>query len=372
MSRTIKRKYYIDWVRIIVVLILIPFHTAVSFSHIGKGYVYTPEPVNSALYIFISDFFNLWFMRMLFFISGISTFIGLQKRTPGIFIKERIKRLAVPVVFCLATVGPLSGYILAVNKYGFSGSFAAYYPLFFLHPEQYLFWGHMWFCVYLFIFSLTALPLFILLLQRPVIHTQINKFLDKGNRIFLPALIVILFEAWLRPFYPGYQTFIGDWANVSVYFLFYVLGFLLWQSPVLINTIIQKRFIFLWLAILTTFFYFMIKRIIPVTISYQLSLILSALWGTAAYAWVFCILAFANIFLNSRNKALSFLSNSSFSLYVFHYLILSVWNFFLLKTDINHYCIWLLTILGTYFTFGILYELFIKRISVLRYILGIR
>ena len=73
---TTKRKYYLDWLRNSIVIILIPFHTAVSFSHIGKGYIYTATPDNSYLYIFISDFFNLWIMRLLFFISGFTAFLS--------------------------------------------------------------------------------------------------------------------------------------------------------------------------------------------------------------------------------------------------------------------------------------------------------
>ena len=58
-KQLIKRVYYLDWIRVSIVLILIPFHAAVTFSHIGNGYVYTSEPINSWLYIFISDYFNL-------------------------------------------------------------------------------------------------------------------------------------------------------------------------------------------------------------------------------------------------------------------------------------------------------------------------
>ncbi len=42
-----ERLYFMDWLRVIVVILIIPYHVAVTFSHIGNGYIYTDEPVKS-------------------------------------------------------------------------------------------------------------------------------------------------------------------------------------------------------------------------------------------------------------------------------------------------------------------------------------
>jgi hypothetical protein len=49
-----KRDYYIDWLKIIVVALLVPHHIAITFSHIGDAYVFIPIKDNS-LYFFIGE-----------------------------------------------------------------------------------------------------------------------------------------------------------------------------------------------------------------------------------------------------------------------------------------------------------------------------
>ena len=51
------RLYYIDWLRIIIVALLIPHHIAITFSHLGDAYVYLPIKDNSIYF-----FFNLLFL----------------------------------------------------------------------------------------------------------------------------------------------------------------------------------------------------------------------------------------------------------------------------------------------------------------------
>ena len=366
-----RREYYLDWIRNGVVLILIPFHAAVTFSHIGKGYVYTPRPADSWFYIFLSDFFNLWIMRLLFFVSGISASFSLKKRTNRDFVLYRFKRLILPVLFLIFTLGPLSGYILAVGRDAFSRSFLNFYPLFFSQPKKYLFWGHMWYCVYLFIFSLVYLPLLSYLKKRPAVTDGIGRFLTKGNRIFLPMLIVIFFEVILRPFYPGYQSFAGDWANVAVYSVFFLLGFIMARNPEVFDRIVKNRGVFLVAAVISTLLYLYCKRFLFADESYGHLAVLSALWGTAAYTWVFSLTGILKKRANRSSAPLAYLSRTSFSLYLFHYLILSLLNYIFLKTSLPYFAVWLITTLGTYLIFAFLFEFLLKKTRFIAYICGI-
>lgn len=365
------RLYYLDWIRVIVVLLIIPFHSAVSFSHIGKAYIYTPYAIESPLYIFISDFLNLWFMRMLFFISGISTYISFKRRNSREYIKERFRRLLLPVLFMLLTVGPLSGYILAMNHFNFTGSFLSFYPYFFINYKKYLFWGHMWFCVYLFTFSLIAAPFFNRLIKSRKVLERFNTILSKGNNVFLPMLLIIAFEMIFRPFYPGYQSLIGDWANFTVHLSFFILGFLIGDNLLTHRVIEKKIYYFLTGAIVSALVYIIVKRVLSYS-SYKVQLILSMLWAIAAYTWVMFFIALSKKILSYKNRLLHYLSNSSFSLYMFHYYIITLLNLYLFRTGINHYLNWFLTSVVTYLLFLLLFEMVLKRVKPLRYICGIR
>ena len=185
--------------------------------------------------------------------------MGVKKRGVKQFLRERIRRLIIPVLFCIVTIGPLSGYILAKSRYGFEGNFYQFYPHFFSEVKKYLFWGHMWFCVYLYIFSLAGLPCFLFLLKNVKFLKKINEFLLYKKNLLLPALLFIIIEGILRPFYPGYQSFWGDWANVCVHFSFYVLGFIIALEDKIFIRILNLKKIFLSLAVVSTLCFMVYK-----------------------------------------------------------------------------------------------------------------
>jgi hypothetical protein len=153
------REYYLDWLRILVVALLIPHHAAITFSHIGDAYVYSPIKIHSLYYFMQSTFLNLWFMSALFFISGISTYHALKKRTNREYLFERVIRLLLPAVFAIVCICPITGYLRARNVYDFKGSLLSFYPTFFTGFVRYLGWGHFWFLAYLFVYSIILLLL---------------------------------------------------------------------------------------------------------------------------------------------------------------------------------------------------------------------
>ena len=164
-------------------------------------------------------------MRMLFFISGISTYWGLKKRGVKQFLRERIRRLIIPVLFCIVTIGPLSGYILAKSRYGFEGNFYQFYPHFFSEVKKYLFWGHMWFCVYLYIFSLAGLPCFLFLLKNVKFLKKINEFLLYKKKPFTARPPFHNNRGNFKTFLSRISIFLGRLGKCVRSFFFLRVGF---------------------------------------------------------------------------------------------------------------------------------------------------
>lgn len=187
-----EREYYLDWLRVMVVLLLVPHHTAVTFSHIGNGYIYTEQAVDSLYYTLQSDFLNLWFMKLLFFISGISSYMALKKRSPREYLKERFHKLFIPAAFVTLLLGPLTAYIVAYSEGYFPGSLLDFYPLYLRNISEYLGWAQMWFCVYLFVFSILLLPIFLHIKNRPANIRWINFFVELRYNYLFPMLFIIL------------------------------------------------------------------------------------------------------------------------------------------------------------------------------------
>lgn len=89
-NEEIKRLYYIDWLRVLIVLALIPFHA--SLTYLRYGTVYIKEPVSglAALpFLIIEVPLGDFFMTILFFVSGVASFYSFKSRGIGIYIGER-------------------------------------------------------------------------------------------------------------------------------------------------------------------------------------------------------------------------------------------------------------------------------------------
>ena len=160
-----QRLRYIDWLRVLAVLLLFPFHVGRVFNAGEAFYVKGPEVSDTASRVM--GFFSFWHMPLLFLLAGASTYLALGRRSRKQYAGERLRRLLVPFVFgMLVLIPPQTWYGARFNS-GYDGSYPSY--LFggdFLQVEagrdDYfggLGTGHLWFILYLLVFSLVALPL---------------------------------------------------------------------------------------------------------------------------------------------------------------------------------------------------------------------
>ena len=112
------RRPDIDIIRIGLTWGILMYHTVIIYAPYTSYYVkIIPEmPAQPwhllALWFIVS--MNAWNMPMFFFLSGISAFFGLKKRSENQFIQERLHRLFIPALFLALTASfPISTNILA-------------------------------------------------------------------------------------------------------------------------------------------------------------------------------------------------------------------------------------------------------------------
>lgn len=163
------RRHYIDNIRTIIILLLIPYHAAMAFNTWGEpNYIMLEESrVLSSFITFCSPFF----MPVLFVLAGMSTRFAMRKRTPGEYLKERLMRLFVPMLFGTAVLMPVMTYLAARHNYSYKGTFLAHAGYFFTTvtdltgADGAFSFGQFWFLLFLFVISYVAL-LIILLSRR--------------------------------------------------------------------------------------------------------------------------------------------------------------------------------------------------------------
>lgn len=93
MTSLSERRYDLDWLRVLGVLLLIPFHVALIFVLQPYTIMYIRDTVNSPALSITTGFIHMWHMPMLFMISGAATYFALGFRTAGEYIRERFLRL---------------------------------------------------------------------------------------------------------------------------------------------------------------------------------------------------------------------------------------------------------------------------------------
>jgi surface polysaccharide O-acyltransferase-like enzyme len=165
MNRSLERRYDLDALRVLAVLLLIPFHSARVFDVFDPFYVKNPETSEGLSWAVVA-FLNPWHMPLLFVLAGAATWLALGHRGPKAYAGERTKRLLIPFLFGVLVIVPPQGF-LASHFRGSHVSVASFLGDYWtVEGDLSGYTGswtpaHLWFIGFLFIFSLVALPLFV-------------------------------------------------------------------------------------------------------------------------------------------------------------------------------------------------------------------
>ncbi|MCQ2483110.1 MAG: acyltransferase [Clostridia bacterium] len=155
-----KRLNYIDNMRTLTVSLLIIYHLAMAYNTWGEAnYIFFNEnKILSLIVVLISP----WFMPLMFLLAGIGAYYSLKKRSVSVFIKERLVRLGIPLVFGLAVLNPILSYIADVTHNDYSGSILSHYSVYFTRFTDLSGYdggftlGHLWFIAVLIVISILS------------------------------------------------------------------------------------------------------------------------------------------------------------------------------------------------------------------------
>jgi len=238
MTTSSERRYDLDWLRVLGVLLLIPFHVALIFVLDPYTIMYIRDKTNSHLLAEVTGFIHMWHMPMLFIISGYATAFALNIRTAKQYISERVFRLLLPLVFGILTFLPFTIYLQHSDKLSPQEGYAKFFQIDFAHIDGMTGTftpAHLWFILYLFIFSLFGLPLFLWLRSEKRIIQKLANFMQKPVNLFLLAIPLVIASA----------TGILGAMNPLYYFLIFFYGFI-FANDSRFQTSIQKL---TWIAL---------------------------------------------------------------------------------------------------------------------------
>jgi glucan biosynthesis protein C len=105
------RLFFVDHLRASLVILVVLHHLAVVYGAVAAFY-YVEFPINSPLAFLVFLIFALsnqaWFMGALFLIAGYFTPGSYDRKGSASFLKGRLVRLGIPLLFFFFVLGPLS------------------------------------------------------------------------------------------------------------------------------------------------------------------------------------------------------------------------------------------------------------------------
>ncbi|MFA4850062.1 MAG: acyltransferase family protein, partial [Methanoregula sp.] len=323
------RLHYIDNLRWMCILMLFPFHTAFVFCSGWYGY-YVSSAYTSTTAHCLTVAVEPWIMPLLFCIAGVSTKFALEKRTPLVYLKERVTKLLVPFFAGLVLICPVIAYYALKFHTGYTGSFAGACVHFFssIHnfPDTSGITGdfsvdHLWFILFLFIFSVVALG--VILLGQRLTGLALNP--DKMNLLVLGLLFI---PVWLLNFV-GFN--VTGYSFVS-YFAIFLIGYYLFSMDS-VQAQLEKYWVVLQAA----------WMVLTIGVMWTYGIFLGhseVFWGNSAifvltgWTGVLALMGAGRHLFDRTNNFAAYLGAASYPVYIIHQAILVAIAYYVVKLAI--------------------------------------
>lgn len=356
-SMRMERKYYIDNLRWLAILLLFPFHAAQIWSGGEYSGFYIWSHTNTALYVFSTAVYP-WYMTFLFAIAGMSCKYSLLKRTNKQFVVERIKKLIIPFFFGLLVLVPIMTYTAEVFFNGYTGTYWQQYELFFTKETDLTGYhggftpAHLWFLLYLFVISLTAVL---------IVRMQ-KKYLPKfrvGSLSYF-FIIFLFVPEWLCL----YVLNIGG-KSLGQFMILFLFGYYILSEENILKKLQRYRFVSLLLFVMSGSLYSYLYCLENIR-----NILMDGLYIFYGWIGIIMLLGIGQSKLNFHNRVSIYLTQTSFAVYILHMPILVVVGFFVLKLPTGVAGQFILIVLISFIATFSVYEI-VKKMRVLCFFLGI-
>ena len=343
------RKYFIDWIRVIAIGLLLIYHVAIGFQPWGMmiGFITNQKPWQS-LWIPMM-MLNVWRIPLLFFVSGMGVYFAIQNRNWKQLVAERAGRILVPFLFGIFCIVPVHMYLMQ-SHYHMSLSYA---------PNQ----GHLWFLGNIFIYVVILSPLFFYFKKND--DGKIVFWIKKifGNPLgMLLVIAAFVAEALIVKPYP-YELYAMTWHGYILGLLAFFFGFCFVMSGDSFWSMIQQwRWLFLSAAIVL-----FILRITQFKMNAPVYLLVAE-----SNCWIISVLAFGCKYLNRPGKALTYLSQAAYPVYILHMIFLYLGSMLIFQLNFDVRLQFILVLLFAFTGCFVVYEFVIRRINLMRPLFGLK
>lgn len=334
---------YVDQIRVFLTCLVVAHHAGQAYGPTGGVWVVD----NVAKAAWLGNFFFInasYMMGLYFFISGYFLVFSINRKSNAAFIKDRLKKLGIPLLFFTLLV------FLPFNYYGAGGQgnvFEFLIDSYVNKPPTAT--GHLWFVASLLVYSIIYLFLFHDLL----VQKSGNFGSLRSSYIVIFILLLTIASALVRLKYPvdAWRTWLipVEPAHLPQYFSLFIAGTMFNHAGWLNQLRLKSGITFFSVAIIT---YVVNLNISEAAQEYWLteSIVESLLCVGISMG----ILSFFRCYGNSMNNFIKMLSDNVYGVYLFHLFLV-----ILLQQLMFHWYIspnlkfLLVTFLGVILSFGV-------------------
>ena len=323
LKSTKERLFYIDNLRLMMIVFVVTLHLAVTYSGFGSWYYIEGthlDTLSTVWFAFYQSFLQGFILGILFMIAGYFVAGSYDRKGFGRFVADRFKRLIIPTLVFMIAITPFIEIVeLGNNGTGFS-------VIGFLSGT-----GPMWFAVALFGFSLIyGLARLISRRSAPVSKCKhLQPTLGLGISLIL---IIAVFAFLIRIVQPiGTDILNFQLCYFASYIVLFVFGILVYRNNLFAKISYQMGKRWLISAVALGFLAWFLL-VVVVTVNGTTAAVDGGLtWQSAAFSlWESFVVVAMSIGLiavfrekfNHQSKLVKTLSDNSFAVYMFHPMII--------------------------------------------------
>ena len=355
------RRYDVDSIRIIALILLIFYHISISFQRWALEISFIKNDATlEFLWIFMM-LINIWRIPILFIVSGMGVYFAMERRNWKELLDDRTLRIFLPLIFGSIFIYPICPII-----------FNIYYkkPIFYFP-----FPGHLWFLINIYFYVLIFLPIFNYLKNNP--NNLISNFVINIRKfplaiIFILGFPIVISTILINP--KDFPAFAFTTHGFIIGFICFFNGFLFVSiKKYFWDSITKIKFQTLFIAIIL--YIIRLANLInnesqnePLISSL---LIINALTAFEATNWILSILGFSAKYLNKPSKLLAYLTSSVYPVYIVHMPIQFLFSALIFRLNINTSLKLVMILIATYSISFLIFEI-IKNIRYLKVLFGMK
>ena len=362
------RRYEIDWIRNISILMLFIYHTSAIFCVFGDFYIISSQK-NLLANLFIILMF-VWYMPMLFFLAGASTYFATKKRTFKQYLSERKNKLLIPFLFGVLFLVPPQTYLARVWRGEYNLNYFEHLKYFFTTVTDFSGYdgafspAHLWFIIYLFIISIIGGVIVFKVFKT---ENGINILNSLKTILFNKfSFIILLIIGIISDLFPSIMG-----KSIIGCLVLFLIGYTVYSDTKILDKMISNRFkllfILLFTSIIGIIYTFFLRESISASIIWFID---SLLKNIVLICSINTIISFSSLYLNKDNSLLKYLNKSAFAVYIIHQPILLTVAFIVVPlvrvTTVSMLLIILISLVLTF----LIYE-FIKKFKIFNIVLGL-